>query len=350
MSLAESALAEVLSWRPAELLAALREPARHLLDAEELERIAAMRGTGFAAGLLIERAYQEQGWKTAAAALLQATLAALAHEEAPPMAYAFLQSARSHLGQEGMKWESIELYARAAHDETQPPLIQAAARVALTATHLAGEPAPGDVARAALEILFEALPPDRRLLWLCWALASLEKGLRDVEVGPEELLDLAMRGGSIGEEARWLGLPRSLAEARTWGPAQVLRALRLELKVGRRWSEEDLEQWAALDGADFAAGLLLAQVEREHPRERAEDLLRAAHGFVFRELGVSLREQELATEVTEAAGVEHAGRTLVRGLVRVQGGEALVVPLLAHLEARAEALSGNGGAGSPILH
>ena len=101
MSLAQSALAEVWSWTLPDVLSALRYPAEHHLAAEELDRMVALRGIDFAAGLLVERAVQKDGWQVPAQALLAGAFDVLAAADAPPMALAFLGSARTHLKSDG---------------------------------------------------------------------------------------------------------------------------------------------------------------------------------------------------------------------------------------------------------
>lgn len=348
MSPVTSALAEVWSWTLPEVLSALRYPAEHHLSADELDRMVALRGIDFAAGILVERAVQEQGWQPAAQALLAAAFEILSAVEAPPMALAFLSSARTHLQAEGVTWEAIELYTRAAHDPEQPPRIGGAAKVALTATQLAGEPAPADLTREAIGALFGALPEPERITLLCRLLASLEKALAGRDVAPSALRAMALQGWGVSAQRDAQGASSALDEVHAWGPAEVLRALRLEVAAGIVLGAEELDRWAALDGVDFAFGLVVARADQASGTEEAAALLREAHSFVFRELGVALREQEPISAVRVLHGVEHEGRALARKVAQLEGGPALLIPLLARLESRAEALSGNGSAGSPI--
>ena len=118
---------------------------------------------------------------------------------------------------------------RAAHDPEQPPLIGAAAKVALVATQLAGEPAPADLTREAIGALFVALPNAERITLLCRLLASLEKAL----AGPRRGAQLApgaggRRDGAPRRTGGARGAPSALDVVQAWRPAEVLRALRLE--------------------------------------------------------------------------------------------------------------------------
>ena len=91
---------------------------------------------------------------------------------------------------------------------------------------------------------------------------------------------------------------------------------------------EELDRWAALDGADFAFGLLLTRVERERGSEEAAALLREAHSFVFRETGISLREEEPELPTVDEVGAELAGRGFIRSLGRSERGKATALAML----------------------